>query len=502
MKIANLLLVAAVFLAPVPIVLATLGDARFVWLNYGIWLSAVVSFVLFLNYYLLYRRGRRIDLPLLAETPKGRVAVFVPTFNEDPQMVVDTLRSIKAALKDRGDIYLLDDSTKPEIVGALKTLCEQMGVKYVHREDRRGFKAGALNYGLSLIGDRYEFLAIFDADQRPLNGFFEEALAHFRDPRVAFVQIPPLYSDTRSEVAKAARYQQEPFLRNIMRGRTFRSAFFLGSGAVFRVKVLKEVGGFVENVITEDVATSIKIHERGYTSLYVDAPLIWHGEAPLDVVAYRIQQNRWSFGYFQSLGMILKSKLSLAQFFDYFTGFLYWFKKGPLTLFELLGPVVYLMLGAAFIVIDPLIYALAYGPYMLASIAIFISTVKHAEYGVKGFLYHQAVEYLAFPAIFSAFLAWLLQRKKPFRVTPKKTRKRNIKPLLLHFLILAILTLSAAMGIYKYLYFEMDPREAGATIVNIFWALYQAFFIAVGIAMALAPIQEEEPLIAGSQPLL
>jgi cellulose synthase (UDP-forming) len=172
MKIANLLLVAAVFLAPVPIVLATLGDARFVWLNYGIWLSAVVSFVLFLNYYLLYRRGRKIDFPLLAETPKGRIAVFVPTFNEDPQMVVDTLRSIKAALKDRGDIYLLDDSTKPEIVSALKTLCEQMGVKYVHREDRRGFKAGALNYGLSLIGDRYEFLAIFDADQRPLNGFF------------------------------------------------------------------------------------------------------------------------------------------------------------------------------------------------------------------------------------------------------------------------------------------------------------------------------------------
>jgi cellulose synthase (UDP-forming) len=102
MRVANLLLVAAVFLAPVPIVLATLGDAGFVWLNYGIWLSAVVSFVLFLNYYLLYKRGRKIDLPLLAESPKGRVAVFVPTFNEDPQMVVDSLRSIKAALKDRG----------------------------------------------------------------------------------------------------------------------------------------------------------------------------------------------------------------------------------------------------------------------------------------------------------------------------------------------------------------------------------------------------------------
>jgi hypothetical protein len=58
MRVANLLLVAAVFLAPVPIVLATLGDARFVWLNYGIWLTVVVSFVLFLNYYLLYRRGR------------------------------------------------------------------------------------------------------------------------------------------------------------------------------------------------------------------------------------------------------------------------------------------------------------------------------------------------------------------------------------------------------------------------------------------------------------
>jgi cellulose synthase (UDP-forming) len=139
---------------------------------------------------------------------------------------------------------------------------------------------------------------------------------------------------------------------------------------------------------------------------------------------------------------------------------------------------------------------------MLVSIAVFMSTVKHAEYGVKGLLYHQAVEYLAFPAIFSAFLAWLLQRKKPFRVTPKKTGKRNIKPLLLHSLIQAILTLLAAMGIYKYLYFEMDPHGAGATIVNMFWALYQAFFVAVGIAMALAPIQEEKPLVVGPQPLM
>lgn len=498
MRFINLLFFAAVFIAPAPIVLATLGDIRFVWLNYGIWLSTVASAVLFLNYYLLYRRGRKIDYPLVAETPKGRVAVFVPTFNEEPQMVIDTLRSIKAALKDRGDIYLLDDSTKPEIISVLKSFCLQTGIKYIHREDRRGFKAGALNHGLSLLDDRYEFLAIFDVDQRPLEGFFEEALAHFQDPKVAFVQIPQLYSETRSEIAKAARYQQEPFLRNIMRGRAFRSAFFLGSGAVFRVKVLKEVGGFVEDVITEDVATSIKIHERGYISLYVDAPLIWHGEVPLDVTAYHIQQNRWAFGYYQCLGPILKSRLSFSQFFDYFAGYLYWLKKGPLTLFELLAPVAFLLLGAMFIVMDPLLYALAYGSYMVTSILLFISSVRHTNYGVVGFIYHQAVEYIAFPAIFSAFLACLLRRKKPFKVTPKKGWKRALKPILPHLLILIFLILSAATGIYKLLYFETDPNAVGAIIVNVFWALYHAFFIAVGVAMALAPIKDEEPLSAVS----
>jgi len=105
-----------------------------------------------------------------------------------------------------------------------------------------------------------------------------------------------------------------------MRGRTFSSAFSLGSGSVFRISALKEVGYMDESSITEDAATSLKLHEKGYASVYVDSSLIWYGEPPQDINAYLTQQSRWAFGYFQLTWRILKSNLNFSQFVDYFQG--------------------------------------------------------------------------------------------------------------------------------------------------------------------------------------
>lgn len=150
---------------------------------------------------------------------------------------------------------------------------------YVHREDRKGFKAGAINNVLrSLRG--YDVIAIFDADQRPKRNFFDDVLQYFSDPDVAMVQVPQTYSESPTLVAKGSTYKQEPFLRLIMRGRNRRSAFSLGSGSVFRLSALREVNFFDEESITEDAATTIRLYQRGYKVVYVDTPLIWYGEPP------------------------------------------------------------------------------------------------------------------------------------------------------------------------------------------------------------------------------
>ncbi|MDT7901853.1 MAG: glycosyltransferase family 2 protein [Acidianus sp.] len=92
-----------------------------------------------------------------------------------------------------------------------------------------------------------------------------------------------------------------------------------------------------ESSITEDAATSIKLHEKGYTSVYVDSQLIWYGEPPEDINAYLTQQSKWTFGYFQLTWKILKSNLNFPQFVDYFSGSLYWVKEGSLTIAEFLA---------------------------------------------------------------------------------------------------------------------------------------------------------------------
>jgi Glycosyltransferases, probably involved in cell wall biogenesis len=303
----------------------------------------VVGFFIFLDFYKLARIAKHYEVKYSSPEKVFRVASFVTSFNEDPELVKGTLISVKVASKKYGDVYLLDDSTDKRISEELRTFCEKNGIIYLHRENRRGFKAGAINDALRAVGDKYDLVAIFDADQRPVENFFEQVLPYFEDPKVALVQVPQNYSELYSRVSIASKYQQEPFLRVIMRGRSYSSAFSLGSGSVFRINALKEVGYMDESSITEDAATSIKLHEKGYTSVYIDATLIWYGEPPQDLKAYLSQQSRWSFGYLQLTKRILTSNLSFSQFMDYYSRLLYWLRVGPLATIEFLAPMVFLL---------------------------------------------------------------------------------------------------------------------------------------------------------------
>ncbi len=327
-------------------------------------------------------------------------------------------------MRGRGDVLILDDSTDEEIRKGVDEL-EELGVKVFRRGTRRGYKAGAINDFLKVYGKNYDLLAIFDADQRPVNSFFDEVLDYFSDEKVSFVQIPQAYTELETGVSVGSYWQQQPFLRIVMRGRK-DSAFSLGSGTVFRIKALEDVGELDENTVTEDVATSVDLHAKGWKSVYVDKPLMWYGEPPKDLRAYLIQQSRWSLGGFQLLSKLLKSNLSTSAFLDYTAGWMYWFKEGALTVVELLAPVIFLLLNIYFIKIDVILYLLAYIPFFLSTLIVFVVGAREF-YGLKGFVYHQTVELLAFPAITASFIAWMLKRKKPFAVTPKKSWKITIK---------------------------------------------------------------------------
>lgn len=492
MKVDNILLALSPLIVSIILTTFTYVSLTTLWLAFGVWSSMVVGAFVFMNYAMVYRRSRVYTPEIVGELPKLKVASFVTSFNEDPNIVKSTLVSVKLATDGLGKVFLLDDSTNPEIRKELEKFCRENGIEYFHRDNRRGFKGGAINDALKKVGDEFDLVAIFDADQRPVEDFFKQVLPYFKDPKVVMVQIPQEYSETYSKISRGARYQQEPFLRVIMPGRSGTSAFSLGSGSVFRVSALKEVGYFAEFSITEDAATSILLHERGYRTVYADASLIWYGEPPEDLPSYLTQQSRWSFGYFQLFGRLLRSNLGLSVFFDYYSGFLYWLKEGPVTLMEFVAPMVFLILRVPIVKINPFLYAMLYFPYLLVTIALFSFSVRgKGEYGMKGFFYHQVVEYLSFVAITGSFISWLMRRKIPFKVTPKGVRRnsRNLRLIWMHILVTLLLVISAILGMLWFLQ-ASSANLRYAIAINVFWALYQVPFLLGGILFALSPIEE------------
>lgn len=493
----------AIFLSPfiVSFILALIISAPglvFI-LSYFIILGMVTSVLVFVNFLKLYWNSKRYKvLPPNENLQKYKIAVVIATFNEDPEMVLDTALSAKLTTGEYGDIFVLDDSTDEKTKQRIDQF-KNYGIKILRRSNRRGYKADAINNWLQLYGDKYDLLAIFDADQRPLPFLFKYISQYFADENIAFVQIPQYYSEISTGVSLGAFYQQMPFLRLVMRGRNnANSAFSLGSGTVYRTKCLKEIGGLDDSTITEDISTALDLHSKGWKSFYIDQPLIWYGMPPKNIAGYLVQQGRWSLGGFQLLPKLLRANLSAAQFFDYYNGWLYWLSVGPIMAFELLGPLVFLLLGVYFFMWNPLIYLVTYLPYFSASLILYLLMVKKHGYGLRGFFYHHVVQLLAFVSVTSSFVGWLMHKRRPFAVTPKGESKTPRKILFAFTLIDGLLVLSTAKGIFDL--FTIAAIPWAAYLINIFWSAFFVLYFSFGLYVILSKTSFSEKLRSTLKP--
>lgn len=494
MKIKNVAFVLFLFIFPVVLTYFTMMNIFLSPLTYGLWLTMEIGFFTFVIYYFHYKRMEKLPENLVLKFKPYKVAAVVTAYNENPETVKGTLISVKNALDDLGDVFLLDDSTDQNIVKENSEFCKNNNIKYIHRDNRRGYKAGAINDFLKNYGKNYEILAIFDVDQRPVKSFFYDLLPFFNDPEVSFVQVPQSYTEIYSNVALGAYFQQKPFNKIVMSGRSVTgSAFILGSGVLIRISALEDVGYFDESVVTEDLATSLKLHEKRYKSIYVDYPGIWYGEPPETVDAYLIQQGRWSLGGFQAFKKIIKSDFKFSVFIDYFSGFLYWLKEGPLTIVEILAPVLFLSTRFFVLKVNPLLFSLAYFPLFIFSLIFYIISMKSQEYGLKGFLFHQFLELIMMPAVTLSFIAWITGRKRPFKVTPKNKNSKVSKFLILNIILEIILIISLILGLEWY-FTSSNIFLKYSILVNLFWLVYFIFLNTGTFFIYFSKIGEEEKI--------
>jgi len=445
---------------------------------YVYWLLLFISVFTVITFQIQMFKADKYSFKLLHKETSKRMIMFVVSFNENPEMLNKTLISVKNANQE-GEVWLLDDSTDQSIVKRLIPICNKLNVKFVHRSSRRGYKAGALNDAIAMIGDDFDYLTVFDSDQMPNPRFFNGIMDYFTNPKIAVVQVPQTYTNLSTNISHSAFFQQEVFLRKIMRARSGSSAFILGSGFVARISAIKSVGGFYEESVTEDLATSIFLQSKGWEIVYVDTSDIWYGKPPETVSSYIKQQSRWSYGGFQSLPIILKSNLTFSAFFDYFSGWLYWLWIGPVRLFSLFSLILFLVFQLATIVINPIFFIIFYFPFFIYSMLFYYYTASDGlmSYGVRGFFMHQGAELLLMFTVTSSFLAFIFKRKRAFVVTPKGVAGTYSVGQALPMIVVELVVTSAAVLGLLWLRVVTSQLLRLAIYVNIFFALYLIPFL-------------------------
>ena len=232
--------------------------------------------------------------PMQLDGRRITVDVFVTVYGEPLEVIRRTVEGA-LAMEGRHRTWVLDDGRSDEV----RDLAAALGARYVRRLSSGGAKAGNINHALTLA--KGEYFAIFDADFVPARTFLLETVPFFADDKVAFVQTPQVYGNLHTTMAKGAGYMQTVFYRFVQPGRNrFNAAFCVGTNVVFRRTAVDDVGGIYTDSKSEDVWTSLLLHERGWRTVFIPTVLAI-GDAPDTVEAYAKQQLRWATGGFEIL---------------------------------------------------------------------------------------------------------------------------------------------------------------------------------------------------------
>jgi cellulose synthase/poly-beta-1,6-N-acetylglucosamine synthase-like glycosyltransferase len=264
--------------------------------------------ILFLYWRHYKSAPRRTEAPPPAEWP--RVTVQLPVYNEF--YVVERLLNAVCALdypRDRLDIQVLDDSSDES--GALtESLVEErrragFPLRWVHRPNRRGFKAGALDHGL--LSATGEFIAIFDADFLPPPDFLKRTLLPFADHRIGMVQARWGHINTGYSLLtrlQALLLDGHFVLEHTARNRSGAFFNFNGTAGIWRRTTIDDAGGWMDDTLTEDLDISYRAQLKGWRFLFLPE-VVCPAELPVDMGAFRGQQHRWTKGALQVAKKVL-----------------------------------------------------------------------------------------------------------------------------------------------------------------------------------------------------
>ncbi|MFT6001805.1 MAG: cellulose synthase/poly-beta-1,6-N-acetylglucosamine synthase-like glycosyltransferase [Flavobacteriales bacterium] len=249
-----------------------------------------------------------------------QVTIQLPLFNEKyvVERLIDSVCKINYP-KGKMEIQILDDSSDEttniiqKIIG--KYLDLGFNIIHIRREERTGYKAGALDYGMKL--SKSEFFAIFDADFIPNNQFLNCTLPFFNNSKIGVVQTRWTHINEKfSFITRAQAIMLNTHFSIEHLGRISSGAFinFNGTAGIWRKETIEDAGGWEPDTLTEDLDISFRAQVKGWKFKYlfdVESP----AELPVTIDAYKTQQYRWSKGAAEcvrkNMAMVWKSQVSI-----------------------------------------------------------------------------------------------------------------------------------------------------------------------------------------------
>lgn len=410
------------------------------------------------------------------------VDILIPTYDEPLPILKRTIVGCQALDYENFQIYLLDDTHRPEV----KDLAATLDCHYVTRPNNLHAKAGNLNHGLDYC--REELVVVFDADFVPTRNFLTRTVGFFADPTVGLVQTYQSF------------YNHDPVARNLGLTETLPqeveifsrhyqvlrdavdSAICYGSAFVVRRVALDAVGRFDPETLSEDYLTGVRLSSVGYRVLYLGESLS-AGLCADDLAGHIQQRLRWCRGslqsFFASANPITIPGLNRQQRIAHLEGLLQWFHS-PIRLIFLLLPLFANGLGLV-----PIKTTLA--AWLFYSLPYYLVTLSSASWlngCSRSALMSDIYSVLqCVPLTFTVFHTLLFPFGRSFQVTPKGRHRWHYH---LNWAVAWPLLVLLGASLVNLLFCIGNVFDPAATDdpwqqIGLAWSLYNVLVLSLGI---------------------
>lgn len=290
----------------------------------GYFLSLSILFIFGLHGFIMLYYHRKYKAVQHKPIPDFKctevVTIQLPLYNE--LYVVERLIDAVCAIdypKDKLEIQILDDSTDETVEVAAKIVEEKkklgFDISYIHRENRKGYKAGALKEGLAIAKGMY--IAIFDADFIPRKKFLKKTLSFFSDDNVGMVQTRWEHLNSNYSIltrAQALALDGHFVIEQTVRNKAGFFINFNGTAGVWKKECIEDAGNWHSDTLTEDLDLSYRAQLNGWKFIFLK-DFTSPAELPSEINALKAQQFRWTKGAIETakkiLPLVWKSKIPL-----------------------------------------------------------------------------------------------------------------------------------------------------------------------------------------------